>query len=76
LYENEEDRVMAADNFKQQWVDLFREIGLDEPTMRDWHAAFEKRWPDRHQGFLEWLDLPRPEIDRIRDSSRGDWSRG
>jgi len=65
--------MMASDTFKEQWVELFREIGLDEPKMQHWHAAFEKRWPDRHQSFLEWLGLPEQQIERIRHASRGDW---
>jgi len=66
---------MAAESFKQHWVELFREIGLDEPTMQRWHAAFERRWPETHQGFLEWLGEPQPQIERIRDASRGSWAR-
>ena len=67
--------MMAVETFKPHWVELFREIGLDEPTMQNWHAVFEQRWPDTHQSFLEWLGLPRPEIERIRDASRGNWVR-
>ncbi len=54
----------------QQWIDLFKEIGLDEPTMHRWHQLFEHRHPDGHQGFLEWLGLPAAEIGRIRAQSR------
>ncbi|MCP3981688.1 MAG: hypothetical protein GY716_20500 [bacterium] len=66
---------MAEGFEKQQWVDLFREIGLSEDTMREWHAAFEKSWPQTHQSFLEWLKVPESDIDRIRRSSRSDWAR-
>jgi hypothetical protein len=66
---------MVADSFKRQWVELFREIGLDEPTMRRWHVAFEKRWPDQHRSFLDWLGEPQAEVDRIREASRNDWTR-
>jgi len=59
---------------KDDWVALFREIGLDEATMRRWHVAFERRSPDAHRSFLEWLNLPDAEITRICDASRGDWS--
>lgn len=63
---------MAATEFgKPAWVQLFREIGLDEAAMHRWHAAFESRYPDDHQSFLEWLRVPRAEILRIRDASRG-----
>jgi hypothetical protein len=53
-----------------EWVALFREIGLDEATMKQWHRLFEARHPEGHQGFLEWLELPQPEIERIRAWSR------
>ena len=64
---------MAA-SFKENWVQLFRDIGLDEPTMKRWHALFEKHSPDRHQSFLEWLGEPENEVHRIREASRGDWA--
>jgi hypothetical protein len=51
---------------KEQWVLLFREIGLDEATMTRWHTEFEARYPDGHQSFLEWLQIPQDEIGRIR----------
>ena len=51
---------------KEKWVSLFREIGLDDDTMLNWHRAFESRYPDGHQSFLEWLNIPVEEIARIR----------
>ena len=66
---------MAATTFgKEHWVELFREIGLDEPTMQRWHAAFEKRWPESHESFMKWLGIPDSEIGRIREASKGPWS--
>ena len=59
---------------KSDWVALFREIGLDEPTMHRWHTAFEHRDPDAHKSFLEWLGEPTEDIERIRNASRNDWS--
>ena len=56
---------------KKEWVELFEEIGLDDPTMRRWHAGFERRWPDAHQNFLEWLGIAGAEINHIREGSRG-----
>ena len=54
----------------ENWVALFRELGLDETQMKNWHRLFEARYPDGHQSFLEWLGLP-PEICvRIRQESR------
>jgi len=51
---------------KENWVLLFKEIGLDDATMVKWHQAFETRYPDGHQSFLEWLQIPADEIARIR----------
>lgn len=51
---------------KENWVLLFKEIGLDDATMRAWHQAFETRFPEGHQSFLEWLQIPADEIERIR----------
>jgi hypothetical protein len=53
-----------------EWVAMFREIGLDEAKMKQRHKVFEARHPAGHQSFLEWLALPPKEIDRIRAESR------
>jgi len=55
---------------KDEWVAMYREIGLDEKKMKQWHQLFEARHPDGHQGFLEWLRIPKKEIDHIRAASR------
>jgi len=52
------------------WVAMFRDIGLDEAQMHKWHELFEARHPADHQKFLEWLGLKPDEIDRIRSKSR------
>lgn len=51
---------------KENWVLLFKEIGLDEATMIQWHRLFESRFPDDHQSFLEWLNIKEDEIRHIR----------
>jgi len=51
---------------KENWVLLFKEIGLDEATMIQWHKAFEARFPAGHQSFLEWLNIEENEIRHIR----------
>ena len=53
-----------------EWVAMFREIGLDEAKMHQWHRVFESRHPEGHQSFLKWLGLPEQEIERIRSESR------
>lgn len=54
----------------EEWVGRFREIGLDEETMRQWHRLFEEQNPAGHQSFLEWLGLPAERITEIRTASR------
>ena len=53
-----------------EWVAMFREIGLDHAQMERWHKVFEARHPASHQSFLEWLGLKPEDIDRIRSRSR------
>lgn len=54
-----------------EWVEMFRAIGLDDPAMHRWHVEFERRHPDGHQGFLEWLGLTADRIAQIRAQSTG-----
>ena len=58
--------MSASTMTKDQWVALFREIGLDETQMTRWHRQFEARHPSQHQAFLEWLGIEEGEIERIR----------
>jgi hypothetical protein len=51
---------------KEQWVLLFRKIGLDDKAMRTWHQEFEANYPGAHQSFLEWLGISEDEIRSIR----------
>lgn len=52
------------------WVAMFRDIGLDKAQMEKWHKLFETRHPADHQRFLEWLGLESNEIEQIRANSR------
>ncbi|MBT4521131.1 MAG: hypothetical protein HOC23_14105 [Halieaceae bacterium] len=58
--------MSSEDMSKDKWVVLFREIGLDDATMVQWHRVFEARYPAGHQSFLEWLNIPQDEIGNIR----------
>lgn len=55
---------------KQNWVALFKEIGLDDHQMAQWHRLFETQHPESHQSFLEWLGLPPAEIAQIRSHGK------
>ena len=54
-----------------EWVDMFRAIGLDEETMSLWHMEFEHRHPQAHEHFLRWLGLPAERINDIRTRAAG-----
>ncbi|MBF0370890.1 MAG: hypothetical protein HQL52_15680 [Magnetococcales bacterium] len=53
---------------KEQWIDIFKETGLDEAQMKRWHQVFEKQQPEGHQAFLEWLGISPDEIHQIRNA--------
>jgi DNA-binding transcriptional MerR regulator len=55
---------------KQKWVSIMKASGLTELEMHRWHTEFEKAAPEDHQEFLEFLHIPAPEIQTIRDRSR------
>ncbi|WP_372680756.1 hypothetical protein [Desulfosarcina sp.] len=55
---------------KDQWVALFRDIGLTEAAMMKWHRLFETRHPEGHAEFLAWLGISPEEIASIRANSR------
>jgi len=61
---------MSKNVSKNEWVDMFREIGLTEENMMNWHRVFEKRHPEAHEAFLQWLGIPADEIADIRRQSR------
>ena len=51
---------------KKDWVAMFREIGLDDEKMEQWHRVFEARHPQAHEEFLHHLGLAPEEIARVR----------
>ena len=55
---------------KEEWVAMYRDIGLDRSKMEQWHRLFESRHPEGHQAFLEWLGIPPKEIAEIRSQCR------
>ena len=57
---------MQSNVSKKDWVAMFREVGLTEDQMSQWHRVFETRHPEGHGTFLAWLGLPSDEIADIR----------
>lgn len=55
---------------KEEWIAMFKALGLDEATMKRWHQLFETLHPEAQQGFLEWLEIEAGEIAQIRQHSR------
>jgi len=61
---------MPTNVTKENWVALFRDVGLTDAQMKKWHHLFETRHPEGHQSFLEWLGLPAEKCAVIRKESR------
>ena len=55
---------------KEKWVAIMKAAGFVEDDMRKWHQEFERAAPEDHQEFLEYLKIPKTEIERIRAWSR------
>lgn len=57
---------------EEDWVALFRSIGLDDTDMHRWHQEFERLSPEKHQSFLESLGISAGDIAEIRRKARTD----
>lgn len=53
---------------KEEWISLFREIGLNDAAMNRWHQLFEQRHPQGHEAFLRWLGLEEGDVQKIRQN--------
>lgn len=62
--------MMKTTMTKAAWVAMFREVGLTEAQMQQWHKVFEQQHPEQHQDFLEWLQIAPAEIAQIREFSK------
>jgi DNA-binding transcriptional MerR regulator len=60
---------------KERWVSIMSAAGFTETDMGRWHAEFERSAPDEHQEFLEFLRVPKGEIQAIRSWS-ATWREG
>ena len=61
---------MQAKINKEEWVAMFRDVGMSDDEMMKWHRLFESRHPEGHGDFLNWLGIPSEEIDKIRENCR------
>ena len=55
---------------RERWSGLLRAAGFSDDAMQRWHADFERNAPAEHQRFLEFLNIPEPDIQRIRQQAR------
>jgi MerR family transcriptional regulator, thiopeptide resistance regulator len=44
---------------------------MDELSMARWHSEFERRAPKAHEEFLMSLGIPKNEVVKIQEWSRG-----
>lgn len=55
---------------KDQFVSMLDAAGIADAQKQRLHAEFEKRHPQAHQAFLEWLGVSAQEITAIREHAR------
>jgi DNA-binding transcriptional MerR regulator len=55
---------------KEKWVSIMEAAGFSEADMHRWHAEFERSAPEEHQEFLQFLRIPKEEIQSIRKWSQ------
>ena len=60
------DLAKAGALNREKWVRLLSLAGFTEDDMQRWHQAFERHSPKGHQQFLEYLCIPKEEVERIR----------
>lgn len=66
LLKNKEGLAVPGPMNREIWTSLLTDSGFSEEDMRSWHQAFERRSPEKHRRFLEFLRIPRNEIELIR----------
>jgi DNA-binding transcriptional MerR regulator len=57
---------------RERWTRLLRAAGFSEEALSQWHAEFERSAPEEHRQFLEFLNIPENDIERIREAARRD----
>ena len=54
---------------RERWTRLLRAAGFSEEALNQWHAEFERSAPEEHRQFLEFLNIPEADIERIREAA-------
>lgn len=70
LLQNKRILRRTKDMTKDKWVAIMKAAGFSEDDMHRWHREFEKSAPDDHQEFLNYLHIPKEEVQKIREWSR------
>ena len=70
LLEHRTTFVRRKDMNKDKWIAIMKAAGFADDDMRKWHKEFERAAPEDHQEFLEYLKIPKAEVDRIRAWSK------
>ena len=65
-----DENALGAGLTREKWTTLLRASGMTDADMLQWHAEFERLFPDDHRVFLESLGIPPDDIDAIRTFSR------
>lgn len=55
---------------REQFLAVLADAGVTEEQKARLHTAFEKKYPEAHQTFLEWLGFPAAAVRDIRTRSR------
>lgn len=55
---------------KEKIVEIFKECGITGEQMKKFHKLFETKYPADHKSFLEWLNIPADEVNKIREMSK------
>ena len=55
---------------KEKWISIMQAAGFTQADMHRWHSEFERSAPEEHQEFLEFLHIPKAEIQSIRKECR------
>ncbi|PTY03199.1 hypothetical protein DB347_22230 [Opitutaceae bacterium EW11] len=55
---------------KDQFLTVLDDAGVTEEQRKKLHASFERRFPEAHQAFLEFLGFPPDKVKAIREQSR------
>ena len=63
--------IRRKDMNKEKWIAIMKAAGFADDDMQKWHKEFERAAPEDHQEFLEYLKIPKAEIDRIRTWAKG-----